>query len=204
MTTRQPHGLASASAAIAASTASTAGAAVLLICAASAAAQQTAAAPTTPPSGSASSGAPASPNSAPAQRQPTGANMARQLGHDAPGAARPAGYNPSFSPGGERFVQQDGARLYQAICQGCHMPQGQGAEGAGFYPALANNRRLASGAYPTYVVLNGLRGMPPLAERLSDQQVAEVVNYVRTSFGNDYHDAVTPEAVKTQRSVLER
>jgi mono/diheme cytochrome c family protein len=133
-----------------------------------------------------------------------GANQHRPLKRDAPGAAKPAGFNPRFSPGGEDFVQQGGARLYQAICQGCHMPQGQGAKGAGFYPALANNPRLASGAYPTYVVLSGLHGMPSFAERLSDQQVADVVNYVRTNFGNNYQDAVTPKAVNGQRPAQER
>ena len=172
MTTRRPHGLAAA------------GAAVLLICAANAAAQQPA--PATPPSAATAADAPSAQNTAAAQRQPTGRNPSRLLKRDAPGSAKPAGYNPSFSPDGERFVQQDGAGLYQASCQGCHMPQGQGAKGAGFYPALANNPRLASGAYPTYVVLAGLRGMPPFAGRLSDQQVAAVVIYVRTNLGNGY------------------
>lgn len=187
MTTRQPHGLAAASAA------------VLLICAANAAAQQPAAAPAMPAAAAAPPNAPSAQNPPPAQRQPLGTNPPRLLQRDAPGAAKPAGFNPSFSPNGERFVQQDGARLYQAICQGCHMPQGQGAKGAGFYPALVNNARLASGTYSAYVVLSGLRGMPPFAGRLSDKQVAAVVNYVRTNFGNSYQDAVTPEAVKGLR-----
>jgi mono/diheme cytochrome c family protein len=34
---------------------------------------------------------------------------------------------------------------------------------------------------------------------LSDDQVAAVVNYVRTHFGNNYQDAVTAEDVKTAR-----
>jgi len=118
---------------------------------------------------------------------------------DSPGASRPAGFNPRFSPDSEHFVEQGGANLYRSICQGCHMPQGQGAQGAGFYPALAKNARLAAGAYPVHVVLNGLHGMPPFRERLTDQQVADVVNYVRTNFGNSYQDAVTAEAVQKQR-----
>lgn len=132
------------------------------------------------------------------------ANHHRALKRDAPGAATASGYNPRFSPEGEHFVEQGGERLYQAICQGCHMPQGQGAKGAGFYPALAKNPRLAAAAYPTYVVLSGLHGMPSFAERLSDQQIADVVNYVRTHFGNDYQDATTPEAVNAQRPAHEK
>ncbi len=34
---------------------------------------------------------------------------------------------------------------------------------------------------------------------MSDTQVAEVVNYVRTQFGNRYGDAVAPEDVKAAR-----
>ncbi|WP_051676317.1 c-type cytochrome [Polaromonas glacialis] len=192
MTTRQTHGLASASAA---------SAAVLLIWAANAAAQQPPAAPAMPASAAATS---TQSSTTPIQRPSLGTATPRPLKRDALGAAKPAGYNPSFSPDGQHFVQQGGAQLYQAICQACHMPQGQGAQGAGFYPALTNNPRMASSAYPTYVVLAGLRGMPPFAERLTDQQVAEVVNYVRTNFGNTYQDAVTPESVNVQRSALER
>lgn len=112
--------------------------------------------------------------------------------------ARPS-HPAEFSPNGERFIQQGGENLYRAICQGCHMPKGEGAQGAGFYPALTKNPRLASSAYPTYVVLNGLRGMPPFAQRLSDQQVADVVNYVRSNFGNAYTDKVSPEDIKKAR-----
>lgn len=192
MTTRQTHGLASASAA---------SAAVLLIRAANAAAQQPQAAPAAPASAAATS---TQSSTTPAQQPSLGTVTSRPLNRDAPGAAKPAGYNPSPPPDGQHFVQQGGAQLYQAICRVCHMPQRQGAQGAGFYPALANNPRFASSAYPTYVVLAGLRGMPLFAERLTDQQVAEVVNYVRTNFGNTSQDAVTPKSVNVQRSAPER
>ena len=129
-------------------------------------------------------------------QQPGARSMTKR---DSADAAKPAGFNPRFSSSSEHFVQQGGERLYQSICQGCHMPQGEGAKGAGFYPALAKNARLASGAYPVYVVLSGLHGMPPFAHRLDDQQVADVVNYVRMHFGNSYQDALTPEEVKKQR-----
>ena len=41
--------------------------------------------------------------------------------------------------------------------------------------------------------------MPPFARLMSDDQVAAVVNYVRTHFGNEYTDAVTAEDVKNAR-----
>jgi mono/diheme cytochrome c family protein len=112
---------------------------------------------------------------------------------------------PQFSNPGtvaERghFVQRDGAALYRAICQGCHMPDARGAQGAGMYPALAANPKLASPAYPALTVLQGRRGMPALGDSLSDEQVAKVVNYVRSHFDNHYVDNVTPSDVAQLRT----
>jgi mono/diheme cytochrome c family protein len=98
-----------------------------------------------------------------------------------------------------RYPQKTGEEIYQGICQGCHMPDAKGAIGAGAYPALANDIRLAASVYPLTVVLNGQRAMPPIGADLSDEQVANVINYVRTHFGNHYRDALTPAAVKAAR-----
>lgn len=105
----------------------------------------------------------------------------------------------SFSTVRSRFTQTGGETLYQAICQACHMVKGEGAKGAGFYPALASNPKLASAAYPASVVMNGLHGMPSFASKLSDEQIADVVNYVRSSFGNQYQDKLTAADVKPLR-----
>lgn len=104
-----------------------------------------------------------------------------------------------FSSDRRLNTQREGEKIYQAICQGCHMPQGQGAKEVGFYPALAGNDKLTAAAYPVGVVLNGLHGMPGFAARLDDAQVAEVVNYVRSQLGNTFTDAVQPEDVKVFR-----
>jgi mono/diheme cytochrome c family protein len=49
------------------------------------------------------------------------------------------------------------------------------------------------------VVVNGQRATPPFGVMMNDDQIAAVVNYVRTHFGNAYKDAVTPEDVKVVR-----
>ena len=54
----------------------------------------------------------------------------------------------------------DGQKIYSHICQGCHMPQGQGAEGAGHYPALAGNPALVSWQYMALTIIKGRRNMP--------------------------------------------
>ena len=56
-----------------------------------------------------------------------------------------------------------GAGSLAQSCQGCHMPEGQGAAGAGEYPALAKNPRLEASGYLAYIVVNGSRAMPPFA-----------------------------------------
>jgi len=111
-------------------------------------------------------------------------------------AGHPA--SPVFSTG-MTFDQQTGETLYAGICQGCHMANAEGATGAGHYPALAANPKLEAAGYPLTVVLHGLNGMPPVGQMMSDAQVAQVVNYVRTHFGNNYTDAVKPEDVKALR-----
>ena len=98
--------------------------------------------------------------------------------------------DPQISTSGKHFSQRDGANLFKAICQGCHMDQGQGASGAGAYPALANNPRLAAEAYPVFMVTRGQGGMPGFKDLLDDEQIAAVVTYVRTHNGNGFTEPV--------------
>ncbi len=99
-----------------------------------------------------------------------------------------------------------GAEIYDHICSGCHMAGGQGAVGAGFYPKLAGNKKLVSWQYAALTVLNGRNGMPPFglpadqmmetrASHLSDAQIADVVNYLRSHFDNNYKADVTAKQV---------
>src|SRR5436190_4957297 len=101
--------------------------------------------------------------------------------------------------GGGMFPMQGGQAIYQGVCQGCHMPNAKGAVGAGMYPALANDAKLEEAGYPLGVILSGQKAMPPLGALLTDAQIADVVNYIRTHFGNRYSDKVTPDLVKTMR-----
>jgi mono/diheme cytochrome c family protein len=105
---------------------------------------------------------------------------------------------PAFSKG-RGFDQRSGEAIYRSICQGCHMPDGKGATGAGTYPALANNARLGGAPYPIVVVLSGRKDMPAFGRMLDNEQVAAVVGYVRTHFGNAYADPVSAELVDSLR-----
>jgi mono/diheme cytochrome c family protein len=100
----------------------------------------------------------------------------------------------------------DGRQIFEQICQGCHMQGGRGAAGAGHFPALANNRTLASRQYVALTILMGRRNMPAFGAKhaigfggppatLSEEQIAAVINYLRTHFGNRYTDSITATEV---------
>ena len=100
----------------------------------------------------------------------------------------------------------DGKKIFEEICQGCHMSDARGADGAGHYPALAKDGTLASRQYMALTILMGRRNMPAFGEKhaigfggppatLSEEQIAAVVNYVRSHFGNHYTDLITAAEV---------
>jgi mono/diheme cytochrome c family protein len=102
------------------------------------------------------------------------------------------------------LARADGEPIFRHICQGCHMPDAHGASGAGSYPALAGDPRLASARYAAAIILHGRRNMPAFGPRpdlqgfdammhvdLSDAQIAAVVNFIRSHFGNRYADGLS-------------
>jgi len=100
---------------------------------------------------------------------------------------------------GFRFVEMTGEELFANVCQGCHMPDATRATGAGTYPSLVANRNLDASGYAVHLVVNGRRGMPAFGDMMTDGQIAAVVNYLRTHFGNSYKDAVTTAEVRQAR-----
>jgi mono/diheme cytochrome c family protein len=110
----------------------------------------------------------------------------------------PSASEPALSTG-FGFCEKSGEQLFAGVCRGCHMSDGKGASGAGTYPSLVGDRNLEAGGYPVDVVVNGQRGMPPFGSMMNNDQVAAVVNYLRTHFGNDYRDGVTADDVKAVR-----
>lgn len=87
---------------------------------------------------------------------------------------------------------QRGKSVYEAQCLSCHMSEGEGLEGV--FPPLAKSTNLASKEKMVQTILKGIRGTIVLAGKeyngemaaiaLSDQETADVINYVRNSFGN--------------------
>ena len=89
-----------------------------------------------------------------------------------------------------------GQEVFAQVCQACHMADGKGGSGAATVPALAKNPHLADAGYPITMVVQGRGAMPFLTDILSPKQIANVVGYVRTHFGNNYPGPVTPADVE--------
>jgi mono/diheme cytochrome c family protein len=118
-----------------------------------------------------------------------------------PAAPAAAGRPPSAAQ------RAQGETLYETHCADCHGAQGQGVPGA--YVPLAGNPGLLQDppANPVQVVLGGAFaastagnprpfGMPPFATELSDEEVAAVLSYARTAWGNQ---AGAVQALDVQR-----
>ncbi len=100
--------------------------------------------------------------------------------------------------GKKGFFSIDGKKLYNDSCAGCHMEDGKGAQGAGYYPALTNNTKMQSKYYIISTVINGLRGMPSFQSMMSDQQIAAVTQYVHSDL-NNFTDSVSADNVAQLR-----
>ena len=112
------------------------------------------------------------------------------------GVSVPATADAPGAGGTQALGPETGEHVYRQICPACHMADGKGASGAGTFPALAENPRLASPVYPIIVVTRGKGGMPWFSNALSPAKVAAVITYVRTHFGNHFTTPVTEADVK--------
>ncbi len=95
---------------------------------------------------------------------------------------------------------REGGALYARICAGCHLSNGEGAVGAGRYPALVGDKKLEFAPYPIDVVLEGRGAMPPFKDLLDDAQIAAVLNYVRgPTLRNNYTTTIGEADVRRAR-----
>ncbi len=124
-------------------------------------------------------------------------------------------YDPVISggPGKEAAVSgspmERGATVFQSTCAACHQANGRGVPGQ--FPPLDGSRFVTGDVtVPIRIVLQGLSGpiqvgsqkingnMPPWGASFNDQQIADVITYIRGSWGNKA-PPVRPEQVKKVR-----
>jgi mono/diheme cytochrome c family protein len=123
------------------------------------------------------------------------------LGADAPKA------EPAAKPDAEALAR--GQAVYMRTCVACHQPNGKGIPAV--FPPLEGSDWLDEDmTFLSKIVLRGLQGpvtvngvaynsvMAPLADTLKDPEIADVLNYVRTTYGKG-GPLATPEIVKAAR-----
>jgi mono/diheme cytochrome c family protein len=89
----------------------------------------------------------------------------------------------SLLAAGAAFAQPGGEALFKENCAACHQPDGKGVPGA--FPALAGNTFVQGPAKDVAgTVLNGRGGMPSFRSELSRGQIAQILTYVRSAWGN--------------------
>ncbi len=148
--------------------------------------------------------------------------MGGKSGSSEPGGVGPAGKpdpaggaNPPAGGGGfpSAQVMARGKVLYLTKCMACHQINGQGLDPV--FPPLAGSPWLKDdGTRAIKIQLIGMTGplelmgkkyntaMPPIQPPLTDQQVSDVINYVRNSYSNKVSGVITAEKVAEIRKGL--
>ncbi|MBW0178514.1 cytochrome c [Sediminibacterium sp.] len=114
------------------------------------------------------------------------------------------------------FIQSDvqksivrGKEVYGLYCQNCHMEDGKGMPEVN--PPLVKADYMKRPAKDLISVIlkgstasitvNGKKylGAMPAQEYLNDEQIADVLNYIKNNWGNKIPGTITPAMVKAQR-----
>lgn len=111
-------------------------------------------------------------------------------------------------------MYSDGQRIFAANCASCHGESGVGK--LPHYPPLAGNQSIVMpvAVNPIRMVLNGgyppgtgknprPYGMPPFAQSLSDAEIASVVTYIRSAWGNRGAPVTTGEVNALRSATLD-
>ena len=118
---------------------------------------------------------------------------------------QPATQNPETPTKAYLPRLEQGRLVYEDNCSSCHQSNGQGIQGT--VPALAGNGAVTT-RQPYDVIMAVLEGFPAngtwgamasFADKLSDDQISDVTNYVRTAWNNDASPNATPWSVGNWR-----
>lgn len=115
----------------------------------------------------------------------------------------------SFTQDTKQASVKRGQEVYSNNCQNCHMENGEGVEST--FPPLAKSDYLMKDPARTIAIIikgqsepikvNGkdYNAMMPAQDYLTDEQIADVTNYISNSWGNTYKKLITPAMVKAAR-----
>lgn len=113
-------------------------------------------------------------------------------------------------------AQHPGKAPYQQYCGACHAPDGKGLEGGQFPPLVDSEWVGGKPERIIEIVLHGIQGplevagkeynlvMPPHKASLTDQQIADIISYVRGSWGHDYSAVNKSQVVAMRKATADR
>jgi mono/diheme cytochrome c family protein len=113
------------------------------------------------------------------------------------------------APSGDAVREARGEELYTQHCASCH---GQQGAGVGPFPPLAGTEWVTGDEDTAIrILLHGLQGrievddriynnvMPAFGRRLSDDEVATLLSFVRSSWGNEAEDVASEDVAEIRR-----
>ena len=119
---------------------------------------------------------------------------------------------------GHIYIFRTRRKLKQDVyisCVACHQPDGKGLAGV-FPPLVGSQRLLGEPELPIKIVLKGLQGplavgnetynsvMPGHEKLLTDQEIADVLSYARSAWGNAGGDVSEDEVRSVRANVVGR
>lgn len=116
----------------------------------------------------------------------------------------------SFNQQQAAVNMQNGKAVYETYCMSCHQENGNGIEGA--FPSLVKTGNLADKNRLVQIIIKGMRG-PVLSKGvqyngemagvdLTDKEVADLVNYIRNTWGNKAPLIKATDVVLAKKAVV--
>lgn len=118
-----------------------------------------------------------------------------QDGPDLTSAIAAANAAKGAEGGGSGAASGPGAKVFSSNCASCHQPNGKGVPGV--YPSLVASAFVqGEPSVPVRIILHGFKGeierngtkfngvMTPFKDALSDEEIADVLTFIRASWGN--------------------
>lgn len=109
----------------------------------------------------------------------------------------------------------DGAQIYASQCISCHQAGGNGISGV-FPPLAGSDWVLGKEAVPINILLHGINGkltvngvvyegsMPSFKDKLSDDEIAALLSYIRSNFGNNSTKILSDKVKAVRAETIDR
>ena len=118
--------------------------------------------------------------------------------------------NKSFSQGTNASKSlQNGQSIYATYCMSCHMENGEGLPGT--FPSLVKTGDIKDKNKLVKIILQGMKeptkvnGVEYATEMvgisISDQEITDVINYIRNSWGNKFPMVKVSEILVAKKSL---